>query len=317
MIVSLTHGHDLDGLGSQAIISRYLNLSSGINANEITYYFADYTDFVEKIKKILSADSIPSHLIISDIGFSHSIRAIFRRFKEAEKIGCQICWFDHHIVSESIKEELRALIYVYKNDTDKCAAEIVKDYYMKDDQVASKIAEFARDTDFRTNIYAEASDLQSIIGFNREAHNDQNKHKIVDLLSQGDFQNPWFSEQLTSLKKWLEEESAYTLNQAIVFPVEFFGDLVVSWAKIGGGKITRILKQKYINAKAFIGIDTRSKDIIIYSDFINCREFAREFDGGGHRERAGFKYHSIFEKPNDLNPSFIEDIKNIIQKISL
>lgn len=314
MIVSLTHEHDLDGLGSQAIISRYFNLSSGKSPNEITYYFGDYTDFAEKINIILSADSIPSHLIISDIGFNDSFKEIFSRFKEAQKGGCQICWFDHHIVDESIKEKIRSLIHLYINDTEKCAAEIVKDYYLKNDQIASKIAEFARDTDFRTNKYEFASDLQSIIGYNRGAQKNQSKHKIVDLLSQGDFQNLWFNEQLKSLKKWLEDESTFSLDHATVFPVEHFGKLVISWAKIGGGRITRVLKQRYPGARAFIGIDTRNEDIIIYSEFINCREFAREFEGGGHKERAGFKYPHIFEKTNELSHSFIEDLKKSISK---
>ncbi|MFW9951823.1 MAG: hypothetical protein ACFFKA_17035, partial [Candidatus Thorarchaeota archaeon] len=279
---------------------------------KISYFFADYTNFVEKIKSILRKDSIPSQLIISDLGFNESFKEIFPHFEEARKLGCKISWFDHHIVDEVIKQEIRSLIHIYINDTELCAAEIIREYYMKDDPIASKIAEFARDTDFGTNLYLLASDLQSIIGFNRGSQNDQNKHEIVRLLSEGDFHNPWFSEQLSSLKKWLEDESANTLDHAIVFPIESFGDIIVSWAKIGGGKITRILKQKYSNAKAFIGIDTRNNDIIIYSDFFNCREFARKFDGGGHKERAGFKYSPVFEENNELSYSFIEDIKRTI-----
>ncbi len=314
MIVSLTHEHDLDGLGSQAIIRRYFNLSSENRNNEIIYYFADYTDFVEKINTILNTESIPSHLIISDMGFNESFKEIFSNFKEAEKKGCKISWFDHHIVDELIKEELKFLIHLYINDTEKCAAEIVNDYYMKNDPIASKIAEFARDTDFKTNKFNMASDLQSIISYNRGAQNDQNKQEIVRLLSQGDFNNSWFIEQLKSLKEWLEDESTFSLNQAMVFPVELFGEIVISWAKIGGGRITKVLKQKYSDAKVFIGIDTRNNDIIIHSDFINCREFAREFKGGGHKARAGFEYPDIFEKPNALTQSFIEDIIKRISK---
>jgi oligoribonuclease NrnB/cAMP/cGMP phosphodiesterase (DHH superfamily) len=314
MIVSLTHEHDLDGLGSQAIIRRYFNLSSENRNNEITYYFADYTNFVEKINTILSTEPFPSQLIISDIGFNESFKDIFSVFKDAEKRGCKICWFDHHLVEETIKEELKTLIHLYINDTKKCAAEIVKEYYMKNDPIASKIAEFARDTDFETNKYNLASELQSIISYNRGDRNDQNKLEIVRLLSQGDFHNPWFMEQLKSLKKWFEDESTFSLNHAMVFPVEFFGEIVISWAKIGGGRIARILKPEYSDAKAFIGIDTRNYDIIIHSKFINCREFAREFEGGGHKPRAGFKYPHIFEKPNVLTQSFIEDIKKKIVK---
>ncbi|NHJ20494.1 MAG: hypothetical protein EAX91_06110 [Candidatus Lokiarchaeota archaeon] len=314
MIVSLTHEHDLDGLGSQAIIQRYFTLKAEIQSGEINYFFADYTDFVEKIKSILKKESVPSQLIISDMGFNDSFKEVFPLFGEAKSKGCTICWFDHHIVDPSIKGEIKNLISIYINDPKRCAAEIVKEHYLRDDQVASKIADFARDTDFRTDQHKQASDIQSIIGFNRGAQNDQNKHEIVRLLSLGDFDNPWFTEQLSILNKWLEEESASSLNRSIVLPVEFFGDVIVSWAKIGGGRITRILKQKYTNAKAFIGIDTRNNDIIIYSDFINCREFARNFDGGGHNERAGFKYSPIFKRTNILNDAFIETIKENILK---
>ena len=316
MIVSLTHEHDLDGLGSQAIIQRYINLRTKTNDEDICYYFADYTDFVDKIKKILCTESIPSRFIISDIGFNDSFKEIFPVFRAITKKGCQICWFDHHIVDESIKEELRSLINVYINDPEKCAAEIVKEYFLKDDLVASKIAEFARDTDFRTNKYKLATDIQSIISYNRGSQNDGNKHKIVELLSHGDFENPWFNAQLASLKIWLDEESAFALDQAVIIPIELFGNVIISWAKIGGGRITRVLKQKYPDAKAFIGIDTRNEDIIIYSDFINCREFARNFDGGGHKERAGFKYSDIFDNINILNTSFLEEISKVISKFN-
>jgi oligoribonuclease NrnB/cAMP/cGMP phosphodiesterase (DHH superfamily) len=314
MIVSLTHEHDLDGLGSQAIIQRYFNLNTDIQNGEIDYFFADYTNFVDKVKVILKEETIPSQLIISDLGFNDSFKDIFPLFKEAKRKGVKISWFDHHIVDPSIKEEIKNLIHIYINDPKRCTAEIVKEYYLKGDLVASKIAEYARDTDFRTDKHDQASKIQSIIGFNRGAQNDQNKHEIVRLLSRGDFYSPWFTEQLNILKKWLEEETASSLNHSIVLPVEFFGDVIVSWAKIGGGRITRILKQRYTNAKAFIGIDTRNNDIIIYSDFINCREFARSFDGGGHRERAGFKYSPIFERTDILKDAFIETIKENILK---
>jgi oligoribonuclease NrnB/cAMP/cGMP phosphodiesterase (DHH superfamily) len=290
MIVSLSHEHDLDGLGSQAIIQRYFTLSSENRNSKMVYYFADYTDFVKKINFILSTEPIPSRLIISDIGFNESFKEIFSVFKKAISGGCEIFWFDHHIVDESIKEELKSLIHLYVNDTEKCAAEIVKENYMKDDPIASKIAEFARDTDFRTNKYKLASEFQSIISYNRGAHNDQ------------------------TLKKWLDDESASALKHAKVFPVKLFGDVVISWANIGGSSITSVLKTEYSNAKAFIGIDARYYDIIIHSEFINCREFAREFEGGGHEVRAGFKYPNIFEQTDVLAHSFIEDIKKRISK---
>ncbi|MBA7573987.1 hypothetical protein ES708_15788 [subsurface metagenome] len=314
MIVSITHEHDLDGLGSQAIIQRYFNLNQEIHPDEIRCFYAHYIDFVEKISIILDSEALPSQLIISDIGFNEDFVGLFSVFKNAKKQGCKISWFDHHIVDDLIKEKLRNLVHIYSNDTKKCAAEIIKDYYLPDDPIASKIAEFARDTDFRTNIYKLASDLQLIIGFNRGDQKAQNKRRIVELLSQGDFENSWFSSQLKILKKWHEDESTVALNNAKFIPMKSFGKIVISWAKIGGGRIANLLKERFPDAKARIGIDTRHNEIIIHSDFINCRDFARTFKGGGHKVRAGFKYPQIFEKDNMLNESFIDDIKESFLK---
>jgi len=314
MIISITHEHDLDGIGSQAIIKRHLDLSSETQQTEIIYTFATYVDFVEKIRAILDKDKIPSQLIISDIGFNDSFEKLFSYFETAKTRGCKISWFDHHIVDDLIKERLRNLIHTYVNDPKRCAAEIVKDYYLPNDSISDSIAKFARDTDFRTQLFEIASNLQSIISFNRGAHNDHNKHRIVELLSQGDFENKWFSSQLESLKQWLEEESLFALEHAINISLESFGDVVISWAKLGGGKITKVVRQKFPRAKAFIGIDSRHNEIIIHSDFLNCREFAREFKGGGHKERAGFKYTHIFDKPNVLTQSFLNEIKKKILK---
>ena len=316
MIVSITHEHDLDGIGSQAIIKRHLDLSSETRQTEIIYTFATYVDFVEKIRAILDVDNIPSQLIISDIGFNDSFKELFSYFETAITRGCKISWFDHHIVDDLIKERLGNLIHTYLNDPERCAAEIVKDYFLPNDDISNTIAKFARDTDFRTELFEIASNFQSIISFNRGAHNDHNKHRVVKLLSEGDFENEWFSFQLESLRKWLEEESSFALEHAIIFSLQPFGDVVISWAKLGGGKITRVVKQKFPNAKVFIGIDSRHNEIIIHSDFLNCREFAKELKGGGHKERAGFKYSHIFESPNDLSRAFLADIKkNILKQI--
>ena len=316
MIVSITHEHDLDGIGSQAIIKRHLDLSSETQQTEIIYFFATYTDFVEKIQAILEVDKIPSQLIISDIGFNDSFEELFRYFEIATKRGCKISWFDHHIVDDLVKERLRTLIHTYVNDPERCAAEIVKDYFLPNDIISNTIAKFARDTDFRTQLFEIASNFQSIISFNRGAHNDHNKHRIVTLLSQGDFENKWFGSQLEALKQWLEEETSFALGHATIISLESFGDVVISWAKLGGGKITKVLRQKFPHAKAFIGIDSRHDEIIIHSDFLNCRDFAKEFEGGGHKERAGFKYSHIFDNPNVLAQSFIGDIKKRISKFS-
>ncbi len=309
MIISITHEHDLDGLGSQAIIKRYFDFFYTGEKQEFKQFFAHYLDFVEKVKKILTSDYLPSQLIITDIGFNEDFKELFPKLEEAKKKDCRILWFDHHLVSNEIKEKIKHFTFLYMNDPLSCAAEIVKDYYLPNDLIAIKIAELARDSDFKTNKFQFADDLQLIIGYNRGDSKFQEKFKLVSLLSRGDFQEPWFNTQLKELKSWFNEESFFAINQAKIVNIKDFGDLAISFARISGGKITDLLKKEFPKMRAYIGIDTRFDEIIINSEYINCRDFAIEFNGGGHKSRAGFKYKQIFSEKGVINQQFIQDIK--------
>jgi oligoribonuclease NrnB/cAMP/cGMP phosphodiesterase (DHH superfamily) len=312
MIVSITHEHDLDGLGSQAIIKRYFN---SINTHEnIKYLDAHYNNFMAIIDKTLNSPFPPSQLIITDIGFNSSFISLFNLFESAHKKKCTIIWLDHHVVDEKVKAKLSLLTNKYINDTGKCAAEIVRDYFLPNDPIAIGIADFARDTDFKTEEYQLASDIQLIIGYNSGKKGMKNRQRIVNLLSMGKFQDPWFTTQLKKLHKWNIKESEYALKKAKCFTIENFGDYCISYANMGGGKITQLLKKEHPESKAFIGIDLRHNDIIIYSDFINCRDFAMQFGGGGHIERAGFKYDSLFDSKNIVSFKFIQDVKRSLPK---
>lgn len=309
MIISITHEHDLDGIGSQAIVKRYFDFFHNGEKQEFKQYFSHYLDFVKKLKKILSSDYIPSQLIITDIGFNEDFKELFPILEEAKNNDCKILWFDHHLVSNEIKDKIHQFTFLYINDPLRCAAEIVKDYYLPNDSIALKIAELARDSDFRTNKFQFADELQLIIGFNRGESKYQEKIKLVSLLSVGAFQEQWFSAQLAKLKSWFKEESIIALRNANIVSIENFGEIAISFARISGGKITDLLKKEFPKMRAYLGIDTRFDEIIINSEFINCRDFAIEFKGGGHKSRAGFKYKQIFSEKGVLNQQFIQDIK--------
>ena len=61
----------------------------------------------------------------------------------------------------------------------------------------------------------------------------------------------------------------------------------------------------------------RYNEIIIHSTYVNCRELARNYKGGGHKNRAGFKYDKIFINKNEFSDEFIRNIKNNIQKFKI
>ena len=307
IIISITHEHDLDGLGSQAIIKRYFD---GLK-KDLILNFAHYIDFTEKIKNIL--EKSPEKLFITDLGFNDEFLEVFKDLKKASEKGTKIFWFDHHIVDEEIKEKIKDFCEIYLNDTSRCAAEIVQNYFSPDDDIAKKVASLAHDSDFKEYKYDTSNKLQLIIEFNRGELKIDEKRKIVDFLSKGLFENGWFKSQMKELKSWYENQSKIALKNAKTISLPKNHELMISFAKLGGGKIADLLRKKYENLFAYIGIDIRFNEIIIYSSNLNCREFARLFGGGGHRMRAGFKYEQIFKNKDVLNPIFLKDIKQKIK----
>jgi oligoribonuclease NrnB/cAMP/cGMP phosphodiesterase (DHH superfamily) len=307
MIISITHEHDLDGLGSQAIIKRYFDQEN----TELILNFAHYIDFSEKVKNSLKKS--PEKLFITDLGFNEDFLDVFKDLKKASEKGIMIFWFDHHIVDKAVKAEIEDFCKIYINDTRMCAAEIVQNHFMPDDDIASKIAALAHDSDFKEYRYENSNKLQLIIEFNRGDSKINEKRKIVDYLSKGMFENEWFKSQVKELKSWYNTQSKIAQKNATKIILPNKQELIISFAKLGGGKITDLLRKKYQNLFAYVGIDTRFNEIIIYSLYFNCRDFARLFGGGGHRMRAGFKHKSIFKSRDDLNPTFLEEIKEKIE----
>jgi len=317
MIVSITHELDLDGLGSQAIIKRYFEQILKKKKRKIILHYAHYSNFIEKIREVLNTKLLPDKLIISDIGFNDDFKTLFSLFKKAKLKSNKTFWFDHHLIDKNYKEKLEKLLEVYLNDPNRCSAEIIKDYYLPDDPVANKIASFSRDIDFHTKIYSTASNLQSIIAFNRGSESDEIKRQIVDLLSTGKLEDNWFDEQLIKIKEWENKQSQFALNHIKFIDIEDFGKILISFAKLGGGKIISILKIHFSEIKLFIGIDLRYNEIIIHSNYVNCRELARNFKGGGHKNRAGFKFDNIFTKNCEISQEFIRHIKISIHKFKI
>jgi len=317
MIVSITHELDLDGLGSQAIIKRYFTYFNNTKSHNILCYYAHYTNFKEIVQKVLSKITSEGQLIISDIGFNEDFLQLFPLFEKCKEKNCKIYWFDHHIVDKKIQRELERILDEYINDPNRCTAEIIKDYYLPHDSIAIKIASFSRDTDFKTKKYAIASNIQSIISFNRGNELKKNKDKIVNLMADGIFENEWYEEQLVKIRVWEEEQTQFAVKHVKIIGIEEFGEIVISFAKLSGGKVVSILKKYCPKAKLFIGIDFRYNEIIIHSEYVDCRELARKFKGGGHKNRAGFKYDEAITKNNEYNQIFLRDIKKTLINLKL
>jgi oligoribonuclease NrnB/cAMP/cGMP phosphodiesterase (DHH superfamily) len=309
MVYSLTHEVDLDGLGSQAILKRCFSLFNKNSPTKFKKDFAYYTNFASKIKDILTSE-LPNKLIITDIGFNKDFVSLFPLFKKAAHKGLDVYWFDHHLIEKRHKNELEKLLKVYLNDPGRCGAEIVKEYYLPNDRTAIEIAKFAKDIDFRRNQYELAENLQSIISFNR----GKKKHlqMIVDYLSMGQFENKWLETQLKKSREWEKLEKVKINKNLRKIHINNSYDLIISTASIGGGKITKYLQKNYPSTEIYLGIDNRFNEVIVYSDIIDCRKLAQTFQGGGHKNRAGFHHDDVLMTKNQVNPKFLNQIKDWI-----
>ncbi|TFF86020.1 MAG: hypothetical protein EU517_01035, partial [Promethearchaeota archaeon] len=293
MIISITHEHDLDGIGSQAILYRFLTRNKDHGDEDVQLHYAHYSNFPKSIKQFLSDSALPDQLIITDIGFNDEFEELLPYFKKAKQKGCEISWFDHHLVDDSVKEKIKLVVNTYINDPSRCAAEIVKDYFLPDDSIAIEIAQYARDRDFGKYNFQISTDLQSIIEFNRGRDRDKSKRKITKLLASGIFKNDWLDEQLKELADWRNKQEANAINNVKLIKIKDFGEIAISLAEMSGGRIIHVLEENFKNAKGYVGIDSRFNEINLYSDYFNCRQVARHFRGGGHINRSGLRFSGI------------------------
>ncbi|MHA1328436.1 MAG: hypothetical protein ACTSRH_14135 [Promethearchaeota archaeon] len=83
------------------------------------------------------------------------------------------------------------------------------------------------------------------MSFNKGDDKIKEKMKIVQLLSEGDFENEWFRKELEALKEWNEKESRLAIERARIIDLDDDEKFAISHARIGGGRITELLKEHY------------------------------------------------------------------------
>jgi len=316
MIVSITHGEDIDGIGAQAILLRYFKLKREIESSKIVLEYAHYSNLLEKLNRLLKNNKNPEELYISDLGFNKQFSAVFPIFHQLKNLNCKIYWFDHHIVEKKIKRRLKDSTELYLNDEKRCGAEILKDYYLPEDEIANKIALYARDRDFQLNKIPLAKKLDSLIAFYRGEEYIEQQKKLVKLMSKGVFENKWIKDQLIQLKVLIKAQKDLAVNRVKLIEIEDFGQIVVTFAELGASQITRYIETVLKKPKLFASIDSRHNEINIHSQYANCRNIAAQFNGGGHLNRAGFSYENAVEN-DKINQKFLDELIGIIKENKL
>ncbi|MFH1450352.1 MAG: DHH family phosphoesterase [archaeon] len=160
--VILTHGSDMDGLGSHAILVRYL-LKQEIKENEIIHYFVEYPEVQEKFEKLEKEIKNACDIYVADFNISELLfDDIFKIIKKLLEKGCRIFWYDHHKWNEGQLKELQKVAKVVV-DHKKCGADLVYEEYMLKDPVSRRLAALGHDYDFFVRKYPESIKLSLLI----------------------------------------------------------------------------------------------------------------------------------------------------------
>lgn len=296
-LISLTHIEDVDGIGAQAILLRKFP--------DVVCFQTFYGEFIEYIKKIFNLN--PDILYITDIGFNQSYRKVYEILGKMRNV----CWIDHHLISETDKAELKKYIKNFIHASDKTvAAELTQQIFLPDDEIAKKIAKLSH---FRDNTIEnfESDRLQAIIEINQK--NQRNIQKIVELLSKGEFENNWIQEQYDIYLKEEKIEYKKLEDRAKEFQMDKV-KVVISFSPFfATGKQTRYLLKNF-NADIVFGVNPRFQLVSIKSHDINVKKIAEEFGGGGHFDRSGFSYTKTLDENDNLSSEFIEKVLKTVKE---
>jgi len=284
-IVALTHGRDLDGIASAAIIYRF----SKIRNYKCKLYFSEPYNLSENLEKILLYEKVFDELVIADIGLNREISSVIisllRRVKERNVL---IKWFDHHIWDDDLVESIRKIVDLLKVDSRFCAAELVQINLLPRDSIARRIALLARDMDFWLKKDELSVKISKII-----RSGNVSKNEIIEKLSEGIFWDKGFQEIYDKLSVFEKEIIEKALKNTETYYIKKLKVAFVK-GKAPAGLIADTLAEK--NYDIIVVISPTGKiSLRRGKESINLVPIAKKLGGGGHPYAAGamLNYNAI------------------------
>ena len=150
-VIIISHESDLDGIYSASIgLMRYPQAS--------TYFLSYGTESFGKLAKylqtIISSTKMAGLVLISDLGMnddSNLVEICSKIFDYLEQNNWKATWIDHHPWPINVVNTFARRIELVLDDSgNKCAADLMYGYLLKDNVVAAKLASMAHAMDFFT-----------------------------------------------------------------------------------------------------------------------------------------------------------------------
>ena len=300
-VVSISHSIDPDGIGSQAIIFRYFR---ELNIEPVGF-LADYYNFVEVFEKATAEK--PDVFIVSDIGVNGTF--LYEIIEPLKNLKARKIWIDHHKISDEHRELLLEAIDEFVHDTKVCAAELVQQRFMPEDEISKQIAKIGHNGDFDIDDRL-ANIFYTLIDYHRYSMDDL--LEVREMFAKGDFEDEKLTNAyLEAYKVFEAERDRIKVKRKILT----LGDKTVAVAEsalLPRGKVTKFLSE--IGAQdIYLAIDTTNFRIGLRSDNIDVAIVARKFGGGGHKHRSGFTYPGAMNEDLELDEEFLKKLEENLE----
>lgn len=258
-------------------------------------------------------------LILSDIGYNKTFKTLLPWLK---KWDLPIAYFDHHNHDEETRKFFSQYCRIYNIDTKRCATQIVSDFFLPNDSISQYISNLGADTDFNKFEMKDSREIMSVISHYRKNFGKLNE--IVKQYARGTnfdsnlelvFQQveKWENLQVAEMKKTLKKIVIKNQNAEDI-------QVIMGISKMRSGRsmhrLDDIYNQKWLHAEnpkintlILFTIDQKSLNTNINSETENVHKIAEHFGGGGHINRAGFRFPYSLMKRNGLSEYTFEDLK--------
>lgn len=211
-IICFAHKRDLDGIGCHAIIKRHAK-KHGISVENV------YVDYNELIGELIRRKSLRNKIfIIADLGFTNKFSENIKVFREIS-LRNEFYWIDHHEWDE-YKEVIENLNIRFLIRKDKCASEIIHEFFEKGDPISEKISKYARLHDFM--IIEDKDFMHALKLYEVIASHMLDYDYIAEELSKGNFWNEKFEEAYEFYQITKRKELEYCRRNLKLYKV---GDL--------------------------------------------------------------------------------------------
>ncbi len=293
-IFIITHGNDLDGLGSAALIRRkyYVPLKN--------VFFLDYGEkklnyAIEDIVRMSKGKSI---VFVADTGMNDRQVSSFKHLiLHIKKNGGKVFWFDHHYWKKSQVRDIARIcdLAIIGENERACAAEITRAELELKDRFSVMLAKMAHETDFAPILHPYIRNVKNPVEVYGLAFSYYNTidgiekqtaslRKVVGMLSSGRFLDKAIVDQArefesrTKMELSRIERQIYSVNK----------DFSIGFAQSINSNIACDRIRKMTNSDVVLYIDTTHNKGHFRSTKANIIGLAASFGGGGHPHSAGF-----------------------------